>query len=537
MLNAFLLYADSEYGNGKPYQDTESIVQDLGLKLLFENAAINQQARNRTVKQSIDLDEEIRKAMRKVMMNPLRTEEEISYRQGVLKDFLACPDFTEKLYEITSRLMANWRKHGKAQREKGNSMDTSRQLISEIKLLHIFLNALSELKLLCRKYRLDFKSAGVLRFCDMFETSYSDEWEQQVRKVLSSLRFFCDEDDKPGEKHFLKRVASSQIVLEGSIGSGFKFRDMKLEHISTQNKLLHKRKASKTIMENLALTFSSDPMVILKDEEALQDLDRLETAVVGYLFSYMQGFVKNCRDFFEALSVQSAFYAGCNNLFIRCSQIGLTICYPTVCKGDCMKFENLTELSMALYHRKAPVGNDCDFAGKMLLIVTGANQGGKSTFLRSIGIAQIMLQSGMFVAAGHFESGIFTHFFTHFVRREDTAMNSGRLDEELGRINRIVNNLGKDSLVLLNESFATTTEEEGSVISYDIIKALVEAGVKVLTVTHLLSFAKRVYGEQREDASFLCAQRKEDGTRTYKMIIGEPELTSFGLDLYDKVIC
>ena len=90
---------------------------------------------------------------------------------------------------------------------------------------------------------------------------------------------------------------------------------------------------------------------------------------------------------------------------------------------------------------------------------------------------------------------------------------------------------------MLNESFATTTEEEGSVISYDIIKALVEAGVKVLTVTHLLSFAKRVYGEQREDASFLCAQRKEDGTRTYKMIIGEPELTSFGLDLYDKVIC
>ena len=73
-----------------------------------------------------------------------------------------------------------------------------------------------------------------------------------------------------------------------------------------------------------------------------------------------------------------------------------------------MKFENLTELSMALYHRKAPVGNDCDFAGKMLLIVTGANQGGKSTFLRSIGIAQIMLQSGMFVAAGHFESGIST---------------------------------------------------------------------------------------------------------------------------------
>ena len=202
-----------------------------------------------------------------------------------------------------------------------------------------------------------------------------------------------------------------------------------------------------------------------------------------------------------------------------------------------MRVENLTELSMGLYNRKAPVGNDCDFADKMLLVVTGANQGGKSTFLRSIGVAQIMMQSGMFVAAKRYESSIFPNFFTHFVRREDTAMNSGRLDEELGRINRIVNNLGKDSLVLLNESFATTTEEEGSVIAYDIIKALGEVGVKVFTVTHLISFAKRMYGEQRQDAAFLCAQRKEDGTRTYKMIVGEPELTSFGLDLYEKVIC
>lgn len=174
----------------------------------------------------------------------------------------------------------------------------------------------------------------------------------------------------------------------------------------------------------------------------------------------------------------------------------------------------------------------------MLLIVTGANQGGKSTFLRSIGIAQVLMQCGLMVTAESFESGIFPSLFTHFTRREDSAMNSGRLDEELGRMNQIVENLGERSLVLLNESFATTTEKEGSVIAYDIIKALNEAGVKVLTVTHLLSFAQKMYDEKKEGqgVEFFSAERLENGKRTFKMIQHAPELTSFGLDLYEKIV-
>ena len=123
-------------------------------------------------------------------------------------------------------------------------------------------------------------------------------------------------------------------------------------------------------------------------------------------------------------------------------------------------------------------------------------------------------------------------------------MNSGRLDEELGRMNSIINHLDKASLVLLNESFATTTEIDGSIIAYDIIKALNEAGVKIITVTHLLSFARKMYAETEEkeknnehsDITFFCAERKENGVRTYKMIQSVPELTSFGLDLYSDVI-
>ena len=115
-------------------------------------------------------------------------------------------------------------------------------------------------------------------------------------------------------------------------------------------------------------------------------------------------------------------------------------------------------------------------------------------------------------------------------------MNSGRLDEELGRMERIVDNLTKDSILFLNESFATTTEKEGSVIAEDITMALYERGIRVMMVTHLLAYAQSCYAKKLKHALFLSAEREADGTRTFRMVGQEPELTSYGLDLYDSMI-
>ena len=54
----------------------------------------------------------------------------------------------------------------------------------------------------------------------------------------------------------------------------------------------------------------------------------------------------------------------------------------------------------------------------------------------------------------------------------------------------------------------------------------------------LLSFAQRMYDEaaQGQGVEFFSAQRLPDGSRTFKMIQHEPELTSFGLDLYERIV-
>ena len=87
-------------------------------------------------------------------------------------------------------------------------------------------------------------------------------------------------------------------------------------------------------------------------------------------------------------------------------RIGIDYCFPTVCERDNLAFSELKEFVMCMEQRVNAVGNTCNIHDKMLVIITGANQGGKSTFLRSVGIAQVMMQAGLQVAAESFSSGI-----------------------------------------------------------------------------------------------------------------------------------
>jgi DNA mismatch repair ATPase MutS len=200
-----------------------------------------------------------------------------------------------------------------------------------------------------------------------------------------------------------------------------------------------------------------------------------------------------------------------------------------------LSFSELYDCCLALSMKRKVVGNDLNADGKDLVVITGANTGGKSTFMRSLGLGQLMMQAGMFVAAETFSAEVRDGLFTHYRREEDSTMESGKLDEELRRMSEIVDKLSPRSMILFNESFAATNEREGSEIAAQITKALLGCGVKVLSVTHLHEFARGLYDDKMPNAAFLRAERLPDATRTFRMVEGEPLQTSYGNDLYDAV--
>ena len=90
-------------------------------------------------------------------------------------------------------------------------------------------------------------------------------------------------------------------------------------------------------------------------------------------------------------------------------------------------------------------------------------------------------------------------------------------------------------LLLCNESFASTNEREGSQIARQIVRALLESGIRVFFVTHLFDLAHGFYEEKRETGLFLRPERRDDGTRTFRLLEGEPLPTSYGPDLYRQI--
>lgn len=198
-------------------------------------------------------------------------------------------------------------------------------------------------------------------------------------------------------------------------------------------------------------------------------------------------------------------------------------------------FRGLYDPCLALNMNRTVTGNGADADGKTLMIVTGANQGGKSTFLRSIGLAQLMMQCGMFAPAEAYRSTVCSGVFTHYKREEDATMKSGKFDEEMSRMSKIADGIRPGATIFFNESFAATNEREGSEIARQIVSALIEKRIRVCFVTHQFAFAHGFHATNGEDAVFLRAERRDDGTRTFKIVEGEPLETSYGEDLYARI--
>lgn len=136
----------------------------------------------------------------------------------------------------------------------------------------------------------------------------------------------------------------------------------------------------------------------------------------------------------------------------------------------------------------------------------------------------------MEVAAHGARLSIATIVRTHFRRGEDPSLKSGKLDEELARMSRIVDDLHPGSLVLLNESFASTGAEDGSAIAAEILRALNDSGIRVVFVTHHYELVRDLL--RAPGVVSLRASERRD----FILEEAPPLPTSHALDLYRSIM-
>jgi DNA mismatch repair ATPase MutS len=185
------------------------------------------------------------------------------------------------------------------------------------------------------------------------------------------------------------------------------------------------------------------------------------------------------------------------------------------------------------------VKNDLDFdAEHRLYILTGANRGGKTTITQAVGAAFLMAQGGIYVPADSFTFDTADGIYTHFPADENKTMDLGRLGEESKRFRDLFMAAGPRSLILLNESFSTTSFEEGFYIARDAVRAMQKLGCRLIYNTHMHKLAEEIDVLNREAGgengiASLVAET-EDGTRSYRVRVAPPQGLSYARDIAEK---
>jgi DNA mismatch repair ATPase MutS len=177
-----------------------------------------------------------------------------------------------------------------------------------------------------------------------------------------------------------------------------------------------------------------------------------------------------------------------------------------------------------------------------MLVITGANQGGKTTYVQGAGLLQVMAQAGLFVPAERATVSPADTVITHFPSGEAGSIETGRLSQELGDLAHMFDGATPDSLLLLNESLASTNAAEALVVAEEMLSALRRVGTRTIYATHLHEIADRLeHINEPPDAGpavrGLTAETEWDGQsvrRTYRIVPGSPAGRSFARDLARK---
>ncbi len=190
------------------------------------------------------------------------------------------------------------------------------------------------------------------------------------------------------------------------------------------------------------------------------------------------------------------------------------------------------------------VSNDLDFdKNHLVYIFTGANRGGKTTFTQAVGLLFVLAQAGLYVPGESFVFNPVDSIYTHFPADEDKTMDLGRLGEECKRFKEMYSASTESSLLLMNETYSTTSFEEGFYIAKDSVRAILKKGVRTIYNTHMHKLAfdlDEINAETSEndgEGGFKAASlivKAENGARTFKVQVAPPEGISFAKDIAEK---
>ena len=266
------------------------------------------------------------------------------------------------------------------------------------------------------------------------------------------------------------------------------------------------------------------------------DMDHVEERIVDLVarlfpdvFRTLRDHCMRHHDYLDATVMaferEVQFYLGYLELVDRLRAAGLPFCYPEVSassKDIAVEDGFDLALAIALVPQRPVVCNDLSLSGpEQAFVVTGPNNGGKTTFARMVGELHYLAALGLLVPARRARLFLPDRIFTHFEREEDIQTLHGKLEDELLRVHEILGRATSDSIIVMNESFSSTTLADALLLGTEVMTRILELGSLAVYVTFVdelaslsdgtVSMVAAIDPENPAGRTFAIVRRPADG--------------------------
>ena len=543
-------------------QMSESAFHDLGLD---------------SVCKALTSDAKEQKYISGIISNMTADVETARFRQEVFADILDLPQLRKKITELFERLefMKSFGSLAKKTEEKLGIwylLHRLDELDDYIKCVEAMRECLSDEGI---------KSQGLIRFREYINGIYEDSCFAQMRKDIGELKLKASEirsvtigvnvndrfeatsmglisvNSKPFKKsgivgNFADALASKGGIKEDNEWNGdMRYHEVDRAANGSPGAIFQKGMGFLAMQSSGGFVDAKvrQTIVNMPEDDAMNSstfylekvmnkmLDTLVKRLSDTLSKYVDVAVINI----SRLIPEFTYYIRFAEFIEKYSAAGFVFSQAKAVSGErTMQARDFYNLRLALSVENASdiVFNDLDFDSEhTVYILTGANRGGKTTVTQAVGLLFALAQGGISVAAKSFEYTPVDCIYTHFPADEDKTIDLGRLGEECVRFKQLYADCTADSLLLLNESFSTTSFEEGYFIARDSVRAILKKQVRTIYNTHMHKLAADVDDMNAQTVGAKAASlvvKSDGGKRSFKVEVAPPEGMSYARDIAQK---
>ncbi len=480
------------------------------------------------------------------ILTQLSTDEEVlNYRLDILEDFLNVPQLEAVLYENVHKLYVN--EHVNIQ--KLGLADSFYALNTRLNSLKTFIECITKCHEFCQKFQDRFKSEALKGLVEYFASVYNSEYFDEVKretdeclrilaKGVKSVTVGINFDDmmRPVEAMLLS-VSTDSIRKKGRFDWIFKHLDGGADRAIGRTHSLYNENGGTNDLE----------------APLFRELKEINSEYISHLDRAIRAYFKKSTEDILTFESQMSFYIGAKRIIDAVRARGLDMCRPKYLKMEERRLDAKGVFDLSFYTQMVssdPMGslkgkiitNDCsmDDDGRFF-VLTGANNGGKTTYTRAIGIIQVMAQAGIYVPCTSCEISPVDFIYTHFPKEEEVGLNTSRFTQECKQFKVTVDNATRYSMLLLNESIQSTTPTECVFIATELTKIFRCIGVRGVYATHLLELAKNldklnaeVEGDTKLVSIVTTVDTTADNKRLYRIVRSAPQEFGYAQTIYKK---